>query len=139
MVALGEVGDASTDALDDAGAFVAQHLRQRHWNVLQLDGEIGMANAACYDAHQDFVRRKFIDQITLDQFERTLWCVRHGGCDFHSIRFLQMHGSSATAVGGCHHQSMSLGAKRQTLRSVRKPQYCHRAAPAEFPLAIQRR
>jgi hypothetical protein len=61
---------------------MAEHLRQRHRDVLKLDREVRMADAARLDANQHFARTG-LRNIALNDLEWTIRRAGHGGSDLH--------------------------------------------------------
>jgi hypothetical protein len=82
MIAGRHFGNARPDTLDDAGALMTEHDRLRHWQVLITHDDIGVANACCHDANQDFTLARLL-QIEPFQRKRRMGRTRHRGMDFH--------------------------------------------------------
>ena len=64
-----EAGHARADPFDDAGAFMTEHFRQWSRDMLKLDREVGVADAAGGNPNQNLAGTRLAD-FAVDDLER---------------------------------------------------------------------
>ena len=83
MIARPHLGDRGADRLDDAGAFMPEHRRQRNRVPLVANDQVGVADPARDHADQHLVGLKLAQLETLD-LERGSLGLGDRGVDLHS-------------------------------------------------------
>jgi hypothetical protein len=77
-----DAGHSRTDLLDDAGAFVAEHTRQRHGEILVAAHQVGVTDTDTGNLHDNFIGPRLAQLQRLD-VERPALFSNHRCFDFH--------------------------------------------------------